>query len=336
MQVIMKNSKIVGLGHYVPEQVVTNFDLQKMMDTSDEWIRERTGIETRHWIRNGETSICGLGHEATNMALKDAGITADEIEFIIFASVLSDHGFPGGGCFLQEMLGIPGVPAMDVRNACSGFMYGLSVADKFIKTGTYETVLVVGAEIQSTGIDKTSRGRDISVIFGDGAGAAVLKAIDDNTKGILTTHLHADGRYAKKLWCDWPSIHKTPGMTEKYDDPEHNFPYMDGQFVFKHAITKFPAVIHESLDAAGYTPKDIDLVIPHQANLRITEAVARRLELPSEKVYSNIQRYGNTTAASIPIAMSEAYSEGLIKENSLICLASFGAGFTWASALIRW
>jgi 3-oxoacyl-[acyl-carrier-protein] synthase-3 len=332
----MKNSKIVGLGSYVPEQVVTNFDLEKMMDTSDEWIRERTGIETRHWIRNGETTIYELAYEASIVALKDAEIAAEEIELIVFASVLADHGFPGGGCFLQEILGIPGVPAMDIRNACSGFMYALSVADKFIKTGTYKTVLVVGAEIQSTGIDKTSRGRDIAVIFGDGAGAAVLTATDDNTKGILTTHLHADGRYAKKLWCDWPSIHQTPGMIEKYDDPEHNYPYMDGQFVFKHAITKFPAVIREALQATGYSPNDIDLVIPHQANLRITEAVAHRLELPLEKVYSNIQKYGNTTAASIPIAMTEAYDKGLIKENDLICVASFGAGFTWGSALIRW
>jgi 3-oxoacyl-[acyl-carrier-protein] synthase-3 len=332
----MKNSKIIGVGHYVPEWVVTNAELEKHMDTSDEWIQERTGIKCRRWIRDNEATVYELGYQASQNALKQAGISVQDIEFIVFASILSDHGFPGGGCFMQEMLGIPGVPAMDIRNACSGFMYALAVADKFIKTGTYKNILVVGAEIQSTGIDLSTRGRDIAVIFGDGAGAAVLTATDDNQKGILTTHLYADGRYAKKLWCDWPSIQRTPRLTEAYNDPEHNFPHMEGQFVFKHAIVKFPEVIYEALEKTGYTTRDVDLVIPHQANLRITEMVARRLELPKEKVYSNIQRYGNTTAASIPIAMSEAVEEGLIKESSLICLASFGAGFTWASALIRW
>jgi len=332
----MKNSKIIGVGHHVPEWVVTNAELEKHMDTSDEWIRERTGIECRHWIRDNEATIYELGYQASQNALKQAGISAQDIEFIVFASILSDHGFPGGGCFMQEMLGIPGVPAMDIRNACSGFMYALAVADKFIKTETYKNVLVVGAEIQSTGIDLSTKGRDIAVIFGDGAGAAVLTASDDNQTGVLTTHLHADGRYAKKLWCDWPSIRRTPRLTAEYNDPDHNFPHMEGQFVFKHAVVKFPEVIYEALKKTGYTTKDVDLVIPHQANMRITEMVARRLELPMEKVYSNIQRYGNTTAASIPIAMSEALEEGLIHSNSLICLASFGAGFTWASALIRW
>lgn len=332
----MKNSKVIGVGHSLPERVVTNAELEKFMETSDQWIRERTGIETRRWIRPGETTIAGLAHKASRMALEDAGLPPEDIDLIVFASVLSDHGFPASGCFLQEMLGLPGVPVMDIRAACSGFMYALSTADKFIKTGTYKTVLVIGAEIQSTGLDKTTRGRDLSVLFGDGAGAAILTATDDPEKGILTTHLHADGRYAKKLWCDFPSIHRTPANTKVFDNPELDFPHMEGQFVFKHAIVKFPAVIHEALEAAGYTTKDLDLFIPHQANLRITEAVAHRLELPLEKVYSNIQRYGNTTAASIPIALSEAYGEGKVQEGNLICLASFGAGFTWAAALIRW
>ncbi len=331
----MKNSKIVGMGHFVPEQVVTNFDLEKMMDTSDAWIRERTGIETRRWIRPGEHTIYGLGYNASKLALERAGVDASEIELIVFASVLADHGFPGGGCFMQEQLGIPGVPAIDIRNACSGFTYALSIADKFIKTGTYKTALVVGAEIQSTGIDRTTRGRDISVIFGDGAGAAVVVATDDPQKGILTTHMHADGRYAKKLWCDWPSIHYTPAVKQVFDDPEHNFPHMDGRYVFKHAVTRFPEVIMEALQATGYTIEDLDLVIPHQANLRITEAVAQRLGVPMSKVFSNIQRYGNTTAASVPIAMSEAWEQGLIKDDALVCLASFGGGFTWASLLVR-
>lgn len=331
----MKNTQIIGMGHYVPEQVVTNFDLEKMMDTSNEWIVERTGIRERHWVRPGETTIYGLAYEAAQMAIQRAGIQTEEIEFIVFASIMGDHAFPGGGCFLGEKMGLHGVPAMDIRNACSGFMYGLSVGDKFIKTGTYKTILVIGAEIQSIGIDKTTRGRDLSVIFADGAGAAVITATDDPNKGVLTTHMHADGRYAKKLWCDWPSIHWPPAIGKPYDDPEHNFPHMEGQYVFKHAVVKFPEVINEALEATGYSASDIDLFIPHQANLRITEAVASRLGLTPNQVMSNIDRYGNTTAASIPIAMSEAWEQGRIKENSLVCLASFGAGFTWASALIR-
>lgn len=332
----MKNARIIGHGHYVPDRVVTNAELEKMMDTSDAWIQERTGIKERRWIQPGEITVYGLGFKAAQKAIARAGIEASEIEFIIFASILSDHGFPGGGCFMQEMLEIPGVPSMDIRNACSGFIYGLAIADKFIKSGTYKTVLVVGAEIQSTGIDKTTRGRDVAVIFGDGAGAVILQATDDKNKGVLTTHLHADGRYAKKLWCDWPSIHMTPALGGLFHDWERDAPYMEGRFVFKHAVVKFPEVINEALEATGYSINDVDLVIPHQANLRITEAVAQRLGIPMNKVYSNIQRYGNTTAASIPIALDEAVEEGQIKENSLVCLAAFGSGFTWGSALIRW
>jgi 3-oxoacyl-[acyl-carrier-protein] synthase-3 len=331
----MKNSEIIGIGHFVPEQVVSNYDLEKMMDTSNDWIIERTGIRERRWIKPGETTIYGMAHEATRMALERAQIDVNEIEFIVFASIMGDHGFPGGGCFLGERLGLHGVPAMDIRNACSGFIYALSVADKFIKSGTYKTALVIGAEIQSTGIDKTSRGRDIAVIFGDGAGAAILRATDDEKKGVLTTHLHADGRHAKNLWCDWPSIHRPPGVEGVYEDPEHNFPHMNGRHVFKHAVVQFPEVIGEALEATGHKIEDVDLMIPHQANLRITEAVAKRLGLPMEKVYSNIQRYGNTTAASIPIALSEAWQEDKVKEDSLVCLAAFGSGFTWGSALVR-
>lgn len=332
----MKNSRIIGHGHYVPDRVVTNAELEEIMDTSDAWIQERTGIKERRWIQPGETTIYGLGFKAAQRAIERAGIKASDVEFIVFASILSDHGFPGGGCFMQEMLEIPGVPSMDIRNACSGFIYGLSIGDKFIKSGTYKTVLVVGAEIQSTGIDKTTRGRDVAVIFGDGAGAVVLQATDDKNRGVLTTHLHADGRFAKKLWCDWPSIHMTPSMGGMFNDWERDAPYMEGRFVFKHAVVKFPEVINEALEATGYSIEDVDLVIPHQANLRITEAVAHRLGIPMNKVFSNIQRYGNTTAASIPIALDEAVDEGLIRDNSLVCLAAFGSGFTWGSALIRW
>ncbi len=331
----MKNAQISGIGHHVPDRVVTNFDLEKMMDTTNEWILERTGIHTRRWVTDGDT-LSGLAHKATLKALDMAGKKPDDIQFIIFASLASDHEFPGGGCFLQEKLGLPGIPAMDIRNACSGFVYGLSVADQFIKTGMYDTILLIGAEIQSTSLDLTTRGRDVSVIFGDGAGAAVITATDNKEKGVLTTHLHADGRFASKLWADAPSVNDNPRISKELVETDRIFPKMEGRFVFKHAVTRFPEVIQEALTATGYSNDDLDLVIPHQANIRITEAVAHRLQMGMDKVYSNIERYGNTTAASIPIAISEAVEQGLIKDNSLVCLASFGAGFTWASALIRW
>lgn len=331
----MPNAKISGVGHYVPERIVTNFDLERMMDTSDAWIQERTGIKTRHWVKEGDT-LSGLAYNATMKALDQAGKKPEDIEFIIFASLASDHEFPGGGCFLQEKLGIPGVPAMDIRNACCGFVYGLSVAEQFIKTGKYATILLVGAEIQSTSLDLTTRGRDVSVIFGDGAGAAIITATDDPNKGVLTTHLHADGRFADKLWADAPSVNDHPRISKELVETDRIYPKMEGRFVFKHAVAKFPEVILEALNATGYTKDDLDLIIPHQANIRITEAVAQQLQMGMDKVYSNIDRYGNTTAASIPIAMSEAVEKGLIRDNSLVCLAAFGAGFTWASALIRW
>jgi len=331
----MKNAQISGVGHYVPERVVTNFDLEKMMDTTNEWILERTGIQTRRWVSGGDT-LSGLAHSAAIKALDMAGKKPGDIQFIIFASLASDHEFPGGGCFLQEKLGLPGIPAMDIRNACSGFLYGLSVADQFIKTGMYDTILLIGAEIQSTSLDLTTRGRDVSVIFGDGAGAAVITATDNKEKGVLTTHLHADGRFANKLWADAPSVNDNPRISKELVETDRIFPKMEGRFVFKHAVSRFPEVIYEALTATGYSKDDLDLVIPHQANVRITEAVAHQLQMGKDKVYSNIERYGNTTAASIPIAISEAVENGLIKDNSLVCLASFGAGFTWASALIRW
>ena len=330
----MKNSKIVGIGHYVPDRMVTNHELEKMMDTSDEWIRERTGIQTRHWITEGET-VHGMALKATETALKRAQLNKEDIDFIVFASVLGDHIFPGSGCFLQDKMGLPGVPALDVRNGCSGFIYALAVADQFIKTGTYKSALVIGSEIQSTSLDLSTRGRDMAVIFADGAGAAVLTATDNPGKGVLTTHLHADGQFVGKLWLELPATYENPRMSAEMMQRDGIYPHMEGRYVFKHAVTKFPEVIREALDAAGYTVDDLDLLIPHQANLRITEAVAEKLNLPMEKVCSNIQRYGNTTAASIPIAMSEAWADGKIGDDSLVCLAAFGAGFTWASALIR-
>jgi 3-oxoacyl-[acyl-carrier-protein] synthase-3 len=330
----MYQSYISGVGHYLPEKIVTNADLEKIMDTSDEWIRERTGIFERRYVREGENNS-DLAEQATIMALEKASLQVDDIDFIIYATLSSEYFFPGSGCVLQERLGLPGIGALDIRNQCTGFIYGLSIADQFIKSGMYQNILVVGSEVHSRGLNFTTEGRDVAVIFGDGAGAAIVTHTDDDTKGILTSCLHADGRYAKQLWCEDPGSVKSPRLSEQIINSNSIWPYMNGKYVFKHAVTLFPEVIVESLEKGGYTTKDVDLIIPHQANQRITDAVRMKLELPEEKVYSNIARYGNTTAASIPIAMSEAINEGLIKEGSLVCLAAFGSGFTWASVLIR-
>ena len=332
----MFNSKIVGVGKYIPKRVVTNFDLEKMMDTSDQWIRERTGIIERHFADadHGETNSY-MASQASLTALKRAGLNAQDIEFIVYATLSPDYYFPGGGCTIQEHLGISGIGAMDVRNQCTGFIYALAAADQFIKTGMYKNALVIGSEIHSNGLNLSTPGRDVAVLFGDGAGAAVLTATEDKNKGILTNHLHSDGHFAKELWVKNPGSAESPYVSHEMIDNGSIYPRMNGRNVFKHAVTRFPEVIHEALDSTGYQKDDLDLVIPHQANQRITEAVQIRLELPKEKVFSNIHKYGNTTAASIPIAMDEAMEQGLIKEDSLVCLASFGSGFTWASSLVR-
>ncbi|MFZ0388811.1 MAG: beta-ketoacyl-ACP synthase III [Calditrichia bacterium] len=331
----MNRTCFAGVGHFLPERIVTNKDLQQWMDTTDEWIIERTGIKERRWVEPGET-VSGLAFKASEMALEKAQIPAEDLDLIIFATMQSDYEFPGAGCFLQEKLGIPGVPSLDIRNQCTGFIYGLSVADQFIRTGMYKTILLVGAEIQSTSLDLTTRGRDMAVLFGDGAGAAVLVGREDDHRGVLTTHLHADGRFAKKLWAEWPAVTHHPRITPEMLETDRIYPKMEGRYVFKHAVTRFPEVINEALNAAGERIENVDLVVPHQANLRITEAVASRLGIEMDKVYSNIQKYGNTTAATIPIALSEAEAEGRIKEGDLLALAAFGSGFTWASALVRW
>jgi 3-oxoacyl-[acyl-carrier-protein] synthase-3 len=330
----MFRSSIAGVGHYVPDRIVTNFDLEKIMDTSDAWIRERTGILERHFVREGENNS-DLAEKAARMALERASLKVEDIEFIIYATLSAEYFFPGSGCLLQERLGLPGIGALDIRNQCTGFIYGLAIADQFIKTGMYKHILVVGSEVQSRGLNLTTRGRDMAVLFGDGAGAAIITRTEDAHRGILTSHLHADGRYIKELWCEDPGSIKDPRLSQEIIESDSIWPYMNGKYVFKHAVTRFPEVIWEALKQAGYTTKDVDLVIPHQANQRITDAVRMRLELPEEKVYSNIDKYGNTTAASIPIALSEAIGKGLVKEGSLVCLAAFGSGFTWASALIR-
>ena len=332
----MRNSKISGVGHYVPENVVTNKDLEKLMDTSDEWIRERTGIVERRYFQEGVDTTANMAANASRKALKMAGLEASDLDMIVFATLSPDYVFPGSGVLLQRELGIKEIPALDVRNQCSGFVYALSVADQFIKTGMYNNILVVGSEIHSSGLDFSTRGRNVSVIFGDGAGAVVLTPSESKDRGILSTHLHADGEFAEELAVLDPGSNKKDRLTHEMIDDGSIYPHMNGNMVFKHAVTRFPEVIMEALDKNGYKPEDVDMLVPHQANLRITSYIQQKMGLPSEKVMSNIHKYGNTTAASVPIALSEAVEEGRIKEGDLVCLAAFGSGFTWASALIRW
>lgn len=331
----MPNSKIMGTGFYVPPRVVTNFDLEKLMDTTDEWILERTGIKERRFVDEG-VGVADLALEAARQALKKAGLEPKDLDFIILATLSPDYTFPGSAVLLQDKLGTDTIGALDVRNQCSGFIYSLSIADQYIKTGCYQRILVVGSETHSTGLDLTTRGREVAVLFGDGAGAVVVGPTGEEGKGVLSTHLHSEGKYVKDLWIEAPGSIYHPRLTHEMIDQGRHYPQMKGKAVFRHAVVRFPEVINEALAANNYQISDIDLLIVHQANLRITEFVARSLEIPDEKVYNNIQKYGNTTAASIPIALDEAVEEGKIREGSLVLLASFGSGFTWASALIRW
>jgi len=335
----MYNSKISGLGFYVPDNIVTNNDLSKIMDTSDAWIQERTGIKERRWIKEGSNDTSAvMGAKAAKIAIKRAGLEAKDIDFVVFATLSPDMYFPGCGVQVQEMLGLRTVGAIDVRNQCSGFVYAISTADQFVKTGMYKHVLVIGSEYHSGGLDKTSRGRGVTVIFGDGAGAVVLSREADNTKGILSTHLHSEGKFAEELVVKSPSIkHWVPQLIEENNnvDPDY-FPYMNGQLVFKNAVVRFDEVINEGLVKNNLTAADIDMFIPHQANLRISQFVQRRFKLRDDQVYNNIMKYGNTTAASIPIAMTEAWKAGKIKPGNLVVIATFGSGFTWGSAIIRW
>ena len=334
------NSKIKGLGYFLPDNVVTNDDLSKMMDTNDEWIQERTGIQNRRWVipGSGETTS-SMGVKAAKIAIERAGIDKDEIDFIVFATLSPDYYFPGPGVQVQKELNIKTVGALDVRNQCSGFVYGLSVADQFVKTGMYKNVLVIGSELHSHGLDKTTRGRSVSVIFGDGAGAAVVSREEDTTKGILSTHLHSEGQHAEELSLIAPGMGKrwiNDILADNNPEDESYFPYMNGQFVFKNAVVRFAEVINEGLQANNLSKEDISLLIPHQANLRISQFVQKQFRLTDEQVYNNIMHYGNTTAASVPIALTEAWEKGKIKEGDLVVLAAFGSGFTWASAVIRW
>ncbi|NHF58078.1 ketoacyl-ACP synthase III [Flavobacteriaceae bacterium TP-CH-4] len=336
----MYNSKIIGLGYYVPENVVTNDDLSKLMDTNDAWIQERTGIqERRHVVKGSGETTTSMGVEAAKVAIERAGIDKDDIDFIIFATLSPDYYFPGPGVLVQRDLGIKTVGALDVRNQCSGFIYAISVADQYIKSGMYKNILVIGSELHSHGLDMTTRGRAVSVIFGDGAGAAVLSREEDTTKGILSTHLHSEGQHAEELSVIAPGMGSrwvTEIIADNDPDDESYFPYMNGQFVFKNAVVRFSEVIMEGLASNGLKPGDINMLIPHQANLRISQFVQKKFGLNDDQVFNNIMRYGNTTAASIPIALTEAWEQGKIKEGDLVVLAAFGSGFTWGSAIIRW
>ncbi|HMT96686.1 MAG TPA: beta-ketoacyl-ACP synthase III [Ferruginibacter sp.] len=349
----MPKTFIAGIGHYVPENIVTNKDLMKYMDTSDDWIQERTGIKERRYAHRTGESTATMGIEAAKKALANAGIAATDVDFIIFATLSPDYYFPGCGVLVQRALKMKEIGALDIRNQCSGFVYALSVADQFIKSGMYKNILLVCSEKHSFGLDFSTRGRNVSVIFGDGAAAVVLQPTEDKERGILSTHLHSDGESAEILAMYNPGTHANYWMEQEFahfDDAEigqmfmshamienaQNFPNMDGPAVFKKAVVKFPEVIMEALNYNGYKPSDIDLLIPHQANLRIAQFVQQKLGLSNDKVFNNIEKYGNTTAASIPLALSEAVEQGRVKKDDLLCMAAFGSGFTWASALVKW
>jgi len=322
------------MGHYVPPRTVTNDDLAVLMETTDEWITQRTGIKERHWIE-GDVGASELAEHASREALAEAGLTAADIDLVLFATLSPDLNFPGSGCLLQARLGVPGVPAMDIRNQCTGFLYGLKTADAYIRSGMARNVLVVGSEVHSTGLDISTRGRDVAVLFGDGAGAAVVGAATDDSR-VIDTELHADGRFAEILMVEVPASRLNPRLTVEMMEAGRHYPKMDGRSVFKHACERLPEVIQSILQRNGYTLADVDVMVPHQANLRINEMVARQLGFPAEKVVHNIQRYGNTTAASIPIALHEAVQQGRIQKGQLVLLAGFGAGLTWGASLVRW
>jgi len=324
-----------GTGYYVPDRVVTNQELTTFMDTSDEWIVKRTGIRERRWVDEG-MSGAEMARRASEMALAESGIEAGDIDAIVLGTLTPDVFFPGTGVFLQRELGLEGIPALDLRAQCSGFLYGLSVADAWIRSGQYDTILLVGVEIHSTGMDMTTRGRDLTVLFGDGAGAVVLTSSAEDGRGVLSTHIHADGRFAEMLWMESAASRNHPRISVRDIEEGKHYPLMQGKEVFKHAVARMPEVVMEALSANGLTTDDIDLLIPHQANLRISQMVQRRLGLPDDKVVNNIDRYGNTTAATIPIALAEAVRDDRLAPGDLLCLVAFGSGFTWGSALIRW
>jgi len=331
-----KRAIITGTGHYVPPKVITNFDLEKVMNTSDEWIRQRSGIVERHYVEPGIGSS-DLAYEAALRAIESAKCDKSEVDFIIAATLSPDHYFPGIGVLVEAKLGLAGIGALDVRNQCSGFIYALSVADQYIRCGTYKKILVVAAEVQSTNLDYSDEGRDIAVLFGDGGAAVIIEPNEKNDeRGILSTHLFSDGRFVEDLWMENPSPKKKPVFTAEMIENRKFFPRMDGKKVFVNASEKMPEAVMIALEHNGLAIEDVSLLIPHQANDRISQMVAHKLKIPFEKVLRNIDRLGNTTAASIPIALDEAVKQGRVKEGDIIVLTAFGSGYTWASAVIRW
>jgi 3-oxoacyl-[acyl-carrier-protein] synthase-3 len=336
----LRNSAILGVGGYVPPKVWTNQDLTKLMDTSDEWIQQRTGIKQRHWVDiDANTCTSDLALEACKLALDRAGVKKEEIDLLILATLSPDHDFPGTACFLQAKLGVPGIPALDVRQQCTGFIYGMAIADQFIKTGMYNRVLLVGAEVHSKGVDKTTRGRDVAVLFGDGAGAVVIgpaKSGDAAASRIIATKLHADGTFAKELWLEAPGMAKPGDRLTAETLTGAEYPQMNGKVVFTHAVRRMPEVLLELLKEQDVKLEDVDLFLFHQANQRINEMVAKQLGIPESKVFNTIENFGNTTAATIPLGMSEAVKAGKLKPGMLVASAAFGSGFTWAAALYRW
>jgi len=330
----MRGARILGTGRALPSRTVTNAELTTMMDTSEEWIIQRTGIRERRFVDPG-TGTSDLGVQAARVAIERAGLAPQDIQFIVFATLSPDLCFPGSGVFVQEKLGLGTIGALDVRTQCTGFIYGLSVAEAYVKGGFYDHVLVIGAEVQSTGLDMSTAGRDVSVLFGDGGGAVVVGPTEPG-KGILSSHLHSEGKYARELMVEAPASIESPRISKEMIDARRHLGTMNGRSVFIHAVRRFPEVIQEALAENGMTVSDLSVVIPHQANLRITQAVTKALGVPAEKVFSNIEKYGNTTAASVPIALDECVEQGRIREGDVVCLAAFGSGFTWASSLIRW
>ena len=330
----MRGARILGTGRALPPRVVTNAELTTWMDTTEEWIVQRTGIRERRFVDPG-TGASDLGVQASRVAIERAGLTPKDIQFLVFATLSPDMFFPGCGVLVQEKMGMDTIGALDVRTQCTGFLYGLSVAEAYVKAGFYDTVLVVGAEVQSTGLDLSTAGRDLSVLFGDGGGAVVVGPSEPG-QGILSSHLHSEGKYARELMVEAPASIEHPRISKEMIDAGRHHGTMNGRYVFTHAVRRFPEVIREALDANGVALSDVSIVIPHQANLRITQAVAKALGISPEKVFSNIEKYGNTTAASVPIALDECVEEGRIRNGDIVCLAAFGSGFTWASTLIRW
>lgn len=327
-------STILGVGHYVPSKVVKNDELAKLMTTSDEWIVQRTGIKERRYIEHSGIGASDLAVPAADMALEHAKLARKDIDAIIFATLSPDHNFPGSGCFLGDKLGLPGIPALDVRNQCSGFLYGLSIADAWVRAGVYRHILLVGSEVHSTGVELTDRGRDVAVLFGDGAGAAIIGAATDEGQGLKSIALHADGSGAKDLWLEAPASNHIPRLTKEMLDEGKHYPAMNGKQVFRWATEKMPEVSREVLEKAKLTIADVDLFVPHQANMRINQFVAGKLGIAEAKVVHNIEKYGNTTAATIPLGLSEAWREGRCKKGSNILMAAFGSGYTWGGAVL--